>query len=103
VAHLLVHALHCPDDAAEAQWIADIKARYEAPLRRSSDDPGSMRLPWVAGVFVLALLLSAWRLLRGPSLPDRILALDTLYINALALLVVLGLLLGTACTSRWRC
>ena len=53
-------------------------------------------LPWVAGVFVLALLLSAWRLLRGPSLPDRILALDTLYINALALLVVLGMLLRSS-------
>ena len=48
-------------------------------------------LPWVAGVFVLALLLSAWRLL-----PDRILALDTLYINALALLVVLGMLLRSS-------
>ena len=44
-------------------------------------------LPWVALAFVLALLLNAWRLLRGPGLPDRILALDTLYINALALLV----------------
>lgn len=53
-------------------------------------------LSWVAGVFVLALLLSAWRLLRGPSLPDRILALDTLYINALALLVVLGMLLRSS-------
>ncbi len=52
-------------------------------------------LPWVALAFVLALLLNAWRLLRGPGLPDRILALDTLYINALALLVVLGLMLGT--------
>lgn len=31
--HLLVHALHCPDEAAEAQLIADIKARYETPLR----------------------------------------------------------------------
>ena len=30
--HLLVHALHCPDDAAEAALVADIKARYEAPL-----------------------------------------------------------------------
>jgi multicomponent K+:H+ antiporter subunit E len=29
---LLVHALHCPDDAAEAQLRADIHARYEAPL-----------------------------------------------------------------------
>ena len=31
--HLLVHVLHCPDDAAEAALIADIKARYEAPLK----------------------------------------------------------------------
>ena len=52
-------------------------------------------LPWVMAVFALALALAAWRLFRGPSLPDRILALDTLYINALALLVVLGLWLGT--------
>lgn len=31
--HLLVHALHCPDADAEAALVADIKARYEAPLR----------------------------------------------------------------------
>lgn len=48
-------------------------------------------LPWVLGAFAVALLLSGWRLLRGPSIADRILALDTLYVNALALLVVLGL------------
>jgi multicomponent K+:H+ antiporter subunit E len=29
---LLVHALHCPDETAEAALVADIKARYEAPL-----------------------------------------------------------------------
>ncbi|MDD3609285.1 MAG: K+/H+ antiporter subunit F [Halothiobacillaceae bacterium] len=40
----------------------------------------------------LALLLTLWRLFRGPSLPDRILALDTLYVNAIALLVLFGLL-----------
>jgi multicomponent K+:H+ antiporter subunit F len=51
-------------------------------------------LPWVALAFAVALALNAWRLLRGPSLPDRILALDTLYINALALLVVAGLWLA---------
>jgi multicomponent K+:H+ antiporter subunit F len=51
-------------------------------------------LPWVLGVLALALALAAWRLLRGPDLPDRILALDTLYINALALLVTLGLAFG---------
>jgi multicomponent K+:H+ antiporter subunit E len=29
---LLVHALHCPDEAAAEAMVADIKARYEAPL-----------------------------------------------------------------------
>ena len=53
-------------------------------------------LPWAMAAFALALLLSAWRLLRGPSLPDRILALDTLYINALALLVLEGVRQGHA-------
>lgn len=48
-------------------------------------------LPWVLAAFAVALLLAAWRLLRGPSTADRILALDTLYINALALLVVMGI------------
>jgi len=47
-------------------------------------------LPVVIGAFALAMLLAAWRLLRGPSLPDRILALDTLYIDSLALLVLVG-------------
>jgi multicomponent K+:H+ antiporter subunit F len=48
-------------------------------------------LPWCIAGFSLALLLNAWRLLRGPSVADRIMALDTLYINTLALLVVLGI------------
>lgn len=38
-----------------------------------------------------ALLLNFWRLVRGPRLPDRILALDTMYINTVALLVLLGI------------
>jgi multicomponent K+:H+ antiporter subunit F len=53
-------------------------------------------LPWVIAGFALALLLNVWRLLRGPSLADRVLALDTLYINALALLVCQGMLWRTA-------
>lgn len=52
-------------------------------------------LPWAIGGFALALLLNAWRLFKGPGVADRILALDTLYINALALLVLLGLWQGT--------
>ncbi len=39
----------------------------------------------------LALLLSLYRLLIGPDVPDRILALDTLYINSIALLILLGI------------
>lgn len=39
----------------------------------------------------LAVALNLWRLLRGPSAPDRILALDTLYVNTIALLVLFGI------------
>ena len=38
-----------------------------------------------------AFVLSFFRLLKGPSAADRILSLDTLYINAIALLVLLGI------------
>ena len=43
------------------------------------------------GLVSTALALSFWRLLLGPSKPDRILALDTLYVNTVALLVLLGI------------
>jgi multicomponent K+:H+ antiporter subunit F len=43
------------------------------------------------GMMTLALLLNLWRLMRGPDTSDRILALDTLYINTIALLVLLGI------------
>jgi multicomponent K+:H+ antiporter subunit F len=42
-------------------------------------------------VIGLAMLLSLWRLLRGPTVADRILALDTLYINAIAALMLFGM------------
>ncbi len=45
--------------------------------------------------FSLAVLLCMLRLLRGPAIVDRVLALDTLYVNATALAVLLGLRLGT--------
>lgn len=47
------------------------------------------------GAISLAAFLNLWRLLRGPSAPDRIVALDTLYINSIALLVLLGMHLDT--------
>lgn len=51
----------------------------------------------VACMFVvsIALLLSLWRLLRGPTVPDRILALDTLSVTAIAELMLLGMHLKT--------
>lgn len=42
-----------------------------------------------------SVLLAGWRLLRGPDAVDRAIALDTLYVNAAALLVVYGIELGT--------
>jgi multicomponent K+:H+ antiporter subunit F len=50
----------------------------------------------IAFIFIgISLLCGAWRLLRGPSLEDRILALDTLYINAIAVIILLGLVFST--------
>ncbi|XKH01515.1 K+/H+ antiporter subunit F [Marinobacter nauticus] len=43
----------------------------------------------------LAALLNMYRLIIGPDAADRVLALDTLYINAIALIILLGITLGT--------
>jgi multicomponent K+:H+ antiporter subunit F len=43
----------------------------------------------------VSLLLNLWRLVKGPSVPDRILALDTMYINSIALIILYGLNMGT--------
>ncbi len=46
------------------------------------------------GMLGVALALNAWRLFRGPDATDRILALDTLYINAAAVIVLYGVHVG---------
>jgi multicomponent K+:H+ antiporter subunit F len=56
----------------------------------------SMALDIAAAAIAVAMLLCAWRLWRGPETADRILALDTLYMNVIALVVVLGLRWNTA-------
>lgn len=43
------------------------------------------------GATALAMLPSAWRLIVGPHATDRILAIDTLYLHAVALMVLLGI------------
>jgi len=39
----------------------------------------------------LAMVCALWRLLRGPKAPDRVLALDTMYVNAMLLLLLFGM------------
>jgi multicomponent K+:H+ antiporter subunit F len=48
-------------------------------------------LDFATAAIGLAMLLSGWRLLKGPEPTDRVLALDTLYVNLLALVILLGL------------
>jgi multicomponent K+:H+ antiporter subunit F len=55
----------------------------------------SLALLFAIGAVGLAMLLCGWRLLRGPTLPDRVLALDTLYVNVVAFVVLLGIRQGT--------
>jgi multicomponent K+:H+ antiporter subunit F len=44
----------------------------------------------------VAMLLNLYRLLVGPDMVTRILALDTLVINAIALVVLIGIYYGTS-------
>lgn len=50
----------------------------------------------VAAMIGISLLLNLWRLLMGPTVPDRILALDTMYINSIALIVLYGIKVSSA-------
>jgi multicomponent K+:H+ antiporter subunit F len=43
------------------------------------------------GSISLAIIICTLRLLRGPDPADRVLAFDTLYINTIALLTVMGM------------
>ncbi|MDV6319283.1 K+/H+ antiporter subunit F [Chromohalobacter sp. HP20-39] len=45
-------------------------------------------------LFAIAIVLNLYRVTVGPSLPDRILALDTMYVNSIALIVLFGIWLG---------
>ena len=43
----------------------------------------------------LAVLLNLWRLVHGPSVIDRVLAVDTMVINMIALIIFFGIHEGT--------
>ena len=46
-------------------------------------------------VLALAMLCAVVRLLRGPQAQDRVLALDTLYVDAMLLMLTIGMREGT--------
>jgi multicomponent K+:H+ antiporter subunit F len=53
-------------------------------------------LIFAAACYGLALLMDLWRISVGPDSADRILALDTMVINVIALLVLYGIWRGTS-------
>ena len=52
----------------------------------------SWALPLALLMLVLAMGCTLVRLLRGPTAQDRVLALDCMYLNAMLVMLVLGLL-----------
>lgn len=55
----------------------------------------SYALLFFVGCIALALLLNLWRLFTAPTVTDRILTLDTMTVNVLALVVAYGIWAGT--------
>lgn len=43
------------------------------------------------GIISAAILLNAYRLFQGPDVLDRVVALDTMYINTIGLLILAGM------------
>ena len=52
-------------------------------------------LTFAFACFGLGLLMNIYRLVRAPTMGDRIVALDTMVINAIAILALFGILEGT--------
>jgi multicomponent K+:H+ antiporter subunit F len=55
-----------------------------------------MALIFAFGCFALGLLMNLWRVAVAPGIPDRVMALDTMVINVIALMVLYGIWQGTA-------
>ena len=56
----------------------------------------SYALDFALGCFGLAWLMNLWSLLRRPGIVDRVLALDTMVVNSIALIVLYGIKSGSA-------
>ena len=47
------------------------------------------------GCFALAMPMNLWKVVTGTEITDRILALDTMFINSIALVVLFGVFLSS--------
>ena len=56
----------------------------------------SYALTFAIACFALALLLNLIRLATAPTMPDRILTVDTMVINIIALIVLFGVRTGSS-------
>ena len=52
-------------------------------------------LAYAQAALAAALCLAGWRVLNGPRAQDRVLALDTLYVNAMLLILSFGISAGS--------
>ncbi|MBD8038608.1 MULTISPECIES: Na(+)/H(+) antiporter subunit F1 [Solibacillus] len=46
-------------------------------------------------LFMLAIALSLYRVIKGPSLPDRAIALDTIGVNLISAIAIVSIVLNT--------
>ncbi|HKK99544.1 MAG TPA: K+/H+ antiporter subunit F [Desulfotignum sp.] len=56
----------------------------------------NIAIPIAFALLTAAQLLNLYRLLKGPTLLDRILALDTMYIDAIAMFILTGVYFRSA-------
>ncbi|WOI34537.1 K+/H+ antiporter subunit F [Tritonibacter scottomollicae] len=47
------------------------------------------------GCFAVAMLMNLWKVVTGSEITDQILALDTMFINSIALVVLFGVFLSS--------
>jgi multicomponent K+:H+ antiporter subunit F len=58
----------------------------------------STALGFALGCFALALVMNLFRLFTAPTVSDRILTLDTMTVNTIAILVLYGVWTGSSLT-----
>lgn len=55
----------------------------------------TLALTYAQMALVIAMSLATWRILRGPRAQDRVLGLDTLYVNSALFMMTVGIRSGS--------